>query len=46
MFLPLHGGEKYLGTVARIFRELLWRDHEDGRATESTIGECGFRNAD
>ena len=23
----------HLGPLARIFHELLWRDHEDGRAT-------------
>ena len=31
---------------ARMFHELLSRDHEDGRATGSTIAECGLRIAD
>jgi hypothetical protein len=26
--------------------ELLWGEHEDGRARESMIAECGLRNAD
>jgi hypothetical protein len=29
--------------LARILHELLSRDHEDGRATRSTIAECGMR---
>jgi hypothetical protein len=29
-----------------MFRELMSPDHEDGRATTSTIAEFGFRNAE
>ena len=29
--------------LARMFDELLSRDHEDGRATWSTIAECGLK---
>ena len=35
--------ESKVTILARIFHELPWRDHGNGRATERTIVDCGMR---